>query len=143
MILLFQHYCWSFLWCYYYCYYYFGVEYWIGLRSVVKFLEADTIFHLYQNQLFYILPTIFLPTQSYLLLYSLCANIRHSHSVSLPRPLYHTICTLLLAWVLSIFAVIAFVLMAWSCAAIVSDSISLFILSSLSHSCYEQSFLTC
>ena len=81
---------------------------------------------------------IFLPTQPCLLLYSFCANIEHSHNMcltvssTLPHNLH-----LRSAWVLSIFAFITFVLMACSCAAIINDSVSLFILPSLSHSHYS------
>ena len=78
---------------------------------------------------------IFLSTQPCLLLYSLCAKIGHSHTmcltVSSTLPHNQHISS---ALVLSGFAFIAFVLMACFCAAIISDSVFLFILLSLSHS---------
>ena len=69
---------------------------------------------------------ITLPTQSFLALYSLCANLLHSLIIWLmvsslsPHSLH-----LLFCWVLSILAFIWLVLMALSCAAIRRDSVSL------------------
>ena len=69
---------------------------------------------------------ITLPTQSYLVLYSFCANLQHWLSMwlmvsSLSLHSLH----LLFCWVLSILALIWFVLTALSCAAIRRDSVSL------------------
>ena len=69
---------------------------------------------------------ITLPTQSCLVLYSLCANLLHSLIMrliisSLSQHSLH----LLFCWVLSIFALIWLVLMALSCAVIRRDSVSL------------------
>ena len=78
---------------------------------------------------------IFLSTQSCLLLCSLCANIGHSRNMCLT--LSSTLSDnqhLISAWALSGFVFIAFVLKVCSCAAIISDSVSLFIFLSLSHS---------
>ena len=97
-----------------------------------------TIFHLHQNQSFYILPNVsfcphchasfctpFVPTQG---IHAVCDSPSH--------PFYHTIYSyscFQFEYCL-IFAFIVFVLMAYSCAAIISDSVCLFILLSLSHS---------
>ena len=74
-----------------------------------------------------------MPTQSCLLLYSLCANIGHSHTVAHCLIHFNTQSTFTFDLSLSIFDFIAFVLMACSCPAIISDSVSIFILPSLSH----------
>ena len=77
---------------------------------------------------------IILPTQSCLALYSRCANMLHSLiiwlmvSFLLPHSLHLLFCS-----VLSIFALIWFVLMALSCAAIRRDSVSLLKFPFLSH----------
>ena len=77
---------------------------------------------------------ITLPTHSCLVLYSLCANLPHSLIIWLvvsslsPHSLH-----LLFCWVLSILALIWFVLMALSCAAIRKDSVSLLKFPFLSH----------
>ena len=71
-------------------------------------------------------PGIILPTQSCLVLYSLCANLLHSLIMWLmvsslsPHSLH-----LLFCWVLSILALIWLVLIALFCAAIRRDSFSL------------------
>ena len=75
---------------------------------------------------FHISQWITLPTKSCLVLYTLCANLLHSLIMWLivsslsPHSLH-----LLFCWVLSILALIWFVLMALSCAAIRRDSGSL------------------
>ena len=77
---------------------------------------------------------ITLPTQSCLVLYSRCANLLHSLIIWLvvsslsPHSLHLVFCC-----VLSILALIWFVLMALSCAAIRRDSVSLLKFPFLSH----------
>ena len=77
---------------------------------------------------------ITLPIQSCLALYSRCANLLHSLIIWLmvsslsPNSLH-----LLFCWVLSILALIWFVLMTLSCAAIWRDSVSLWKFPFLSH----------
>ena len=77
---------------------------------------------------------ITLPTQSCLALYSRCANLLHLLIIWLmvsslsPHSLH-----LLFCWVLSILALIWFVLMALSCAAIRRDTVSLLKFPYLSH----------
>ena len=69
---------------------------------------------------------ITLPTQSCLALYSFCANLLHSLIMWLiVSPLSPHSLHLLFRCVLSILALIWFVLMAWSCAAIRRDSVPL------------------
>ena len=85
---------------------------------------------------------ITLPTQPFLALYSLCANLLHSLIMWLmisslsPHSLH-----LLFCWVLSILALIWLVLTALSCAAIRRDSVSLLLLLSLfNKNCYSKPY---
>ena len=88
-----------------------------------------TIFHLHQNQIFNILPNVSFSPPSHASFYTLFVSTQGVHMLSLTVS-----STLPNSLILSIFAFIAFVLMACSCTAIISDSVSLFILLSLSHS---------
>ena len=90
---------------------------------------------------------ITLPTQSCLLLYSFCANLRHllSKWLMVPSLSPHSL-HLLFCCVLSILALIGLVLPALFCAAIRRDSVSLLKFPFLSHvqvwSC-EMLFISC
>ena len=94
-----------------------------------RIAEGCYIYHLFiwwNLNVFCIAQWTTLPTQSYLVLYSFCANLLHSFIMrlfvlSLSLHSLH----LLFCWVLSILALIWLVLMALSCAAIRRDSFSL------------------
>ena len=109
-------------------------------RSCVSFSRTGAglgIYHLLAWSIFnflHISQLVTLPTQSYLALYSFCANLLHSHIMWLlvsslsPHSLH-----LLFCCVLSILALIWLVFMALSCAAIRRNSVSLLRFPFLSH----------
>ena len=92
----------------------------------ISFISKPIFLHIFQ--------CAFLPTQPCLLLYSLSADMGHPHTICLnfsytfPYNLH-----LISVWVLSNFVFITFVLMVCCCSAVISDSISLFMLPSFSH----------